>query len=245
MALNMNKNGYTLLFATLLVVIVAVLLSVAAISLKPFQKKNADLEKMQNILRAINVFVPRKEAGKFYKEYVKEALVVDSCGEVVDNPPVLAFGVDLATEVKKSPENQELPIFRAEKEGYTYYIIPLYGHGLWGPIWGYLSLKEDLNTVYGVTFDHATETPGLGAEITQHYFQVQFESEKIFDDKGNFRAVTAIKGYSDPNGDKKDDGEVDALSGATITSNGVTAMLHERLKRYLPYFKRLKMQNHA
>lgn len=245
MALDTSKNGYTLAFAAVLVVVVGALLSVAAISLKPFQQKNANLEKMQNILRAVNVSVPRKEAGKFYKRYVKQALVIDDKGNVVKDPKVPAFQVDLATELKKQPDRQEFPIFVSQKDGKTYYIIPLRGHGLWGPIWGYVSLKGDLNTIYGITFGHASETPGLGAEITQQYFQSQFKSEKIFDDKGQFRAVTVIKGYADPNNDKKDDGEVDALAGATITSNGVTAMMHERLKRYIPYFKKLKMGNHV
>ena len=99
--------------------------------------------------------------------------------------------------------------------------------------------------MYGITFDHASETPGLGAEITQPYFQDQYKSEKIFDDQGHFRGIAAVKGYSDPDRDKKDDGRVDAISGATITSNGVTAMIRDRLRLYIPYFKELKMRNHG
>lgn len=245
MAWDTNKNGYTVIFATLLVVGVGTLLSVAAISLKPFQRENADLEKMQSILRAIRVQVDRSDAAESYREYIEQALVLDDSGNAVENPKTPAFHIDLATEIKKPLAAQGLPIFKAEKDGQTYYIIPLYGHGLWGPIWGYISLYSDLNTVYGITFDHASETPGLGAEITQPYFQNQYQSEKIFDEGGKFRGITAVKGYKDPNRDEKDDGRVDTISGATITSNGVTAMIYDRLQLYLPYFKKLKMRNHG
>ena len=109
------------------------------------------------------------------------------------------------------------------------------GKGLWDAIWGYIALKDDVNTIKGAVFDHKAETPGLGAEITQTWFRKRFDDEKIFDDAGNFIGVSVAKGYQ--GGDNKDDNAIDAISGATITGDGVTDMISERLINYLPYFK--------
>ena len=131
------------------------------------------------------------------------------------------------------------PLFVFEKEGNTYYVIPVRGKGLWGPIWGYLALQGDMNTVYGASFGHKGETPGLGAEIETEIFQQQFVGKKILDESGRFVSVKVIKGGAAPD----DVHGVDAVSGGTITSNGVTEMLSRTVSSYIPYFKSLTKSN--
>ena len=236
--MNKNSSGYTLLFSSVMVIVVAVLLASAAIVLSPYQAKNIRLEKMQNILNSIGVNTPREEAEKLYKAYMKEELVLSSKGVPVTEK-VSAFDIDLKKELDKArlgkADEQLFPLFVFDKDGATYYIIPVRGKGLWGPIWGYIALEGDLNTVYGASFGHKGETPGLGAEIETTAFQQQFKGKKIFDDAGNFVSVHLIKGGAAPN----DPHGVDAVSGGTITSTGVSEMLQRTISTYLPYFKTL------
>lgn len=229
-----NSNGYTFMFAIILVVVVAAVLAFTATSLQPTQRKNVRQEKMQNILATVGIETDRPGAQKLYDQYIVEELTLDENGEVVES--VDAFEVDLAKELKKPVEEQVFPLYVAEVEGETYYIVPLRGSGLWNAIFGYISLKDDVNTVKGATFDHLGETPGLVAEITKEWFKKSFEEEKIFDGEGNLVGVSVVKGDIDPS--DKDDNKVDAISGATITGDGVSNMISERLKRYLPYFKK-------
>ena len=161
-------------------------------------------------------------------------LVENNKGEVIAEGDK-AFNVDLAKELGKDDNEQKFPLYEAEVDGEKYYIIPLRGTGLWDAIWGYISLKDDVNTVKGVVFDHKGETTGLGGEITKAWFQERFADEKIFDSSGNLVGVSVVKGYG--GGNNKDDNAVDAISGATITGDGVTKMISKRLKYYLPYFK--------
>ena len=228
--MNVEKNSYTFIFATIMVLIVAALLATTAISLKPFQETNVALEKKQNILSSIGVDVDRNIADKEYSKYIIEELVLNNKGEKVDG---VAFDIDLAKQLKKEPDDQLLPLFVAKTENGNKYIIPLRGKGLWGPIWGFMALNDDLNTVYGAVFDHKSETPGLGAEINQYeLFQKQFEGKEILN--GNeLVSITVIKGGA-PEGDKHG---VDGISGGTITSDGVTDMLLERLTMYESYFR--------
>ena len=120
----------------------------------------------------------------------------------------------------------------AEKDGKTYYVVPLWGAGLWKEIWGYVALDSDKNTIVGASFDHAGETPGLGAEINQSWYEDQYVGKQIMEGD-NFVSVTAVKGGAAPGNAH----QVDAISGGTITSDGVNNMLDERLQNYLPYFK--------
>lgn len=228
--MNVEKNSYTFIFATIMVLIVAALLATTAISLKPFQETNVALEKKQNILSSIGVDVDRNFADKEYSKYIIEELVLNNKGEKLDG---VAFDIDLAKQLKKEPDDQLLPLFVAKTENGNKYIIPLRGKGLWGPIWGFMALNDDLNTVYGAVFDHKSETPGLGAEINQYeLFQKQFEGKEILN--GNeLVSITVIKGGA-PEGDKHG---VDGISGGTITSDGVTDMLLERLTMYESYFR--------
>lgn len=227
-----NSNSYTFIFAIIMVVVVGVVLAFAATSLQPLQYKNMRQEKMQNILATVGVQTDRAGAQAKFEENIKEQIVLNNQGEVLEG--VNAFDVDLAKELKKPDEEQKFPLYIADVEGKTYYIIPLRGAGLWNAIFGYIALKDDVNTVKGAVFDHLGETPGLGAEITQEWFRHRFDDEKIFDDNGNLVGVSVVKGNSSAS---KDDNKVDAISGATITGDGVSNMISERLRHYLPYFK--------
>jgi len=227
-----NSNSYTFIFAIVMVIIVGTVLAFAATSLQPRQYKNMRQEKMQNILATVGVETDRAGAQALFEENIKEQIVLNNQGEVKEG--VNAFDVDLAKELKKPAEEQSFPLYVADVEGKTYYIIPLRGAGLWNAIFGYIALKDDVNTVKGAVFDHLGETPGLGAEITQEWFRHRFDDEKIFDDNGELVGVSVVKGNSSAS---KDDNKVDAISGATITGDGVSNMISERLRHYLPYFK--------
>ena len=235
--MNVDSNSYTFGFATIMVIIVAALLSYAAIGLKPYQDRNIELEKQQNILSSIGINVERDLAKEAYSTYVKEEIVLNYNGKEVDGD---AFEIDLKKELKKVDIDQLLPLFISNIDGSKQYIIPLRGKGLWGPIWGFIALEEDLNTVYGAVFDHKAETPGLGAEINQSFFQEPFIGKTIFDGE-TFKSIRVIKGGA-PEGDNY---AVDGISGGTITSDGVTDMLLERLNMYLPYIKRVKAEVEA
>ncbi|WP_300437351.1 Na(+)-translocating NADH-quinone reductase subunit C [Christiangramia sp.] len=231
-----NSNGYTFMFAVILVVVVASVLAFTATSLQPTQRENVRQEKMQNILATVGIETDRPGAEELYNQYIVEELALNQNGEVDESKD--AFEVDLAKELKKPVEEQTFPLYIAEVEGKKYYVLPLRGNGLWNAIFGYISLKDDVNTIKGATFDHLGETPGLGAEITKQWFKEAFEEEKIFDGDGNLVGVSVVKGNIDAS--DKDDNKVDAISGATITGDGVSDMISERLKRYLPYFEKQK-----
>ena len=234
--MNKNSSSFTFLFSSIMVVVVATLLATAAIVLGPYQAKNIRLEKMQNILASIGIKSEAKEVEKIFARYSKEQVILDYKGVPV-NDKISAFDIDLKKELDKArtgnADKQLFPLFVFDKDGKLYYIIPVRGKGLWGPIWGYMALEEDLNTVYGASFGHKGETPGLGAEIETEEFQQQFKGKKIFDDTGNFVSVNLIKGGAAP----ADTHGVDAVSGGTITSGGVNEMLMRTIKTYLPYFK--------
>jgi Na+-transporting NADH:ubiquinone oxidoreductase subunit C len=223
--MNRESNGYTFLFATVMVVLVASALAFAATALKPDQDANIKKEKMQYILKSFGVAVDRDASEVAYKKHIISEVVFDENGNEISKD---AFTVDIAKEKGK------FPIFNAEKDGKKFYVIPVRGMGLWDAIWGYVSVDENLK-VDGIVFDHKAETPGLGGEITQDYFQKSFVGENIFDANGNLQGLKVVKGYQGK--DNKVDGEVDAISGATLTGNGVTEMLVRGLKPYEKYLK--------
>ena len=234
--MNKNSNRFTLFFAAVMVVVVAVLLSLAAIELGPYQAQNVRREKMQNILSSIGVVSKPAEAEKLFNQYVKEQVLLNKEGKPVSGD-ITAFDIDLKKELDKvktgNADKQLFPLFVFNKNGKLYFVIPVRGKGLWGPIWGYIALEEDMNTIYGASFGHKGETPGLGAEIDGAEFQQQFVQKKIFDKEGNFVSVTVIKGGAAPGNLHG----VDAVSGGTVTSNGVTEMLKRTLGSYIPYFR--------
>jgi Na+-transporting NADH:ubiquinone oxidoreductase subunit C len=226
--MDVNKNSYTFGFAAVMVVLVASLLSVAAISLKPFQDKNVESEKKQNILSTVGIEVSREEAAAAYEKNITSTYVLNNKGEVVEGD---AFNVDLGVELKKPADQQLLPVFESVNDGDKIYILPMRGKGLWGPIWGFIALKEDMNTISGAVFDHKSETPGLGAEISLGWFQEPFIGKQIFEGT-ELVSINVVKG-----GAKEDDMHaVDGISGGTITADGVTDMLAERFDQYLPFF---------
>ncbi len=226
MALDVNKNSYTFFFAAIMVLVVAALLSFAATSLKPMQDENVEREKMQNILASISVEVERDGAAAEYDKYIKQELVIRN-GKVAEG--VDAFTVEMSKEVAKPVEERNAPLYVAEKDGQTYYIIPLRGKGLWGPIWGYMSLSDDANTVYGAVFDHKGETPGLGAEIVTPMFSEQFHEKKILNAEKEFVSIEVRKGGA------AGDYQVDGISGGTITSQGVQDMIEDNVAAYFPF----------
>ena len=231
-----NTNGYTFMFAIIMVVVVASVLAFTATTLQPIQNENVRQEKMQNILATVGVETERSEAEALYNKYIIETIALKEDGSV--DKKADAFTVDLAKELKKPGVDQIYPLYIANIEGAKYYIIPLRGKGLWDAIWGYIALKDDINTIKGAIFDHKGETPGLGAEITQVWFRERFTDEKIYDGSGNLIGVSVVKGNVGPS--NKEDNKVDAISGATITGNGISDMISERLIHYLPYFEQQK-----
>lgn len=228
MNLNVNSNGYTFFFAGLLVVLVALALSLAATVLKPFQDKNISQEKMQNILSSIGVNETREKAAEVYGDYIVEDLVISE-GQQVEG--LEAFDVQLEKEVRIPNDERNAPLYIANKDGETYYVIPLRGTGLWGPVWGYIALEGDLNTIYGAVFDHKGETPGLGAEITTPAFTEQFKGKKILNEEGELIGIRVLKGTASTAY------EVDGISGGTITSVGVESMIKDCLESYFPFLK--------
>lgn len=227
-----NSNGYTFLFAIIMVVVVASVLAFTATSLQPTQKKNVRQEKMQNILATVGVETDRAGAEELYNQYITEAVTLRADGSVDES--VDAFDVDLAKEIKREDDEQAFPLYIADVKGEKYYILPLRGNGLWNAIFGYIALENDVNTIKGATFDHLGETPGLGAEITKAFFRESFKGKKIFNDIGQLEGVSVVKGGA------SGAHEVDAISGATITGDGVSNMISERLRHYLPYFEKEK-----
>lgn len=226
--MDVNKNSYTFAFAGIMVIIVAAILSFAATSLKPYQDDNVRREKMQNILSSIGVEVSREDAEKSYNEHIKQELVINQ-NELKEG--IDAFNIQLSKQIAKAPEERDAPLYVAEKDGNTFYIIPLRGKGLWGPIWGYMALKGDINTVAGATFDHKSETPGLGAEIATPFFMDQFVDKKILNESGEFVSIQVMKGNA------SGDYQVDGISGGTITSVGVQDMIDDCVRAYIPFLK--------
>jgi Na+-transporting NADH:ubiquinone oxidoreductase subunit C len=233
---NKNDSRFTFVFATVMVVIVGVLLALAAIGLSPYQEQNVRLEKMQNILSSIGIRSEFEQAEKLFNQYIREQVVLNTKGEKVTGS-VSAFDIDLKKELDKiktgDADKQLFPLFVVEKNGKLINIIPVRGKGLWGPIWGYIALEEDMNTIHGVSFGHKGETPGLGAEISTEEFGNQFVGKKINDEAGKFVSVRVIKGGAAPD----DPHGVDAISGGTVTSNGVTEMIRRTIANYVPYFR--------
>lgn len=228
----MFSNRYILIYSAVMVIIVAVALTFVAVLLKPAQLNNIRVEKMQNILKSVHIESTPKNAEELYKKFISESFVISTKGVLKND--IKAFDVDLYLEMKKKPEERNLPLFVCTKDDNSrYFIIPLRGKGLWGPIWGYVSLKDDLNTIEGTMFDHKGETPGLGAEINTSVFQDQFIGKTIFDEKDDFVSVNVIKGGAKPD----DKHGVDAISGGTITSKGLEDMIRECMNPYVAYFK--------
>ena len=232
--MNRNGNTYTFIYASVMVIIVAAILSFTAITLKPFQKRNIEIEKKQNILSAVNIETNTEDAEDVYAKRITDSYTINSKGEKTDGD---AFAIDLKKEQAKPIEERQLPIFEADlgEQGIKY-VIPLRGTGLWGPIWGYVALNSDFDTVYGAIFDHASETPGLGAKIVTAAFQDNFKGKTIFDNNGKFVSLVVAKAGENAPAEHR----VDAISGGTITSKGLQDMLYNDLSSYIEFFNKKK-----
>lgn len=221
--MNRDSNVYTIVYASVMVLLVAVLLAFTSESLRSYQKKNEDNDKRQQILRSINVHVNAAEAEAKYNELIKEAFLVNDQGQKAEGD---AFAADAA----KMMHEKKYPVFIANVNGQTKYIMALYGAGLWGPLWGYVSVDDDRNTIFGTDFSHAGETPGLGAEITRKDFSGQFAGKKIFQ-ANTFKSIAVVK----PGKSAVGQDYVDGISGGTITSQGVDKMIFDSLNSYVSF----------
>ncbi len=245
--MNRNSNTYTFIYASVLVIAVAAILSTAATLLKPRQEQNIKVEKMSAILSSANIEVTAANAEELYTKYIKEELVIDKEGNVVStykdgslSGDVRAFDINMKTEVDNKAKGKDFvnPLFVCEKDGEILYVIPLRGKGLWGPVWGHVALKDDFITVAGVVFDHKGETPGLGAEISGSKFQAQFTGKTIFNKQMQFKSITIKKGGVGTLPAAEQIHGVDAISGGTITSDGVNDMLKDNIENYVPYIQK-------
>lgn len=250
MAINTDKNVYTVIFAGLMVVVVGSLLAFVASGLNDRIKENERFEKQQNILYAMGVnentpdggsveFVPTDKVEGEFSQYIKEQLVIEG-DKITKNDEAYLIDLKKQLAMAKKGETPKLPLFIGEKEGKTFYIIPMYGKGLWDAIWGFIAV-DDTMTVQGVYFDHKGETPGLGANIKQRYFMDDFSGESILDGT-RYAGITVAKGNNDPLNNRKEDNKVDALAGATITGNGVSAMIKESINLYKDYLKTISIK---
>ena len=239
------KDRYIFFYITVLTVIVAALLSAAALVLQPYQQDNIDNEKMMNILQAANVNV-EKDANvqELFNNDCVKMMLIDNKGEVVDSctsgyRDFRAFTMNLKDELyyKANGEDFVLPIIVINNGKEEVNVLPLQGAGLWGPIWGYIGMTSDFQNVVGVVFDHKSETPGLGAEITTERFRSQFQGKTIFSD-GKFVSVDVVKGGVANLAADLQKHSVDAISGGTITSQGVNNMIENVLGSYLPYIEK-------
>lgn len=221
MKVNTNSNTYIIIYSIVMVVIVAVLLSVAALGLAPRQQENMLNEKKTQIVKALG----EDPATTSYDSVITKAVILDATGAVVSEDVKDVFAA--LNDLKASFAEGRYPLFVATSG----VVAPLYGAGLWGPIWGYIALDTDMNTVKGIVLDHSGETPGLGAEITTPKHQAMYPGKTVYEGDA-IVGVTLKKGGAE----KGNPHQVDAITGGTKTSDGVSAMIFDCLNYYKPYF---------
>ncbi|MCM1005387.1 MAG: NADH:ubiquinone reductase (Na(+)-transporting) subunit C [Prevotella sp.] len=233
-----QSNIYALIYAVGLVLTVGIVLSVIYQNLHPQQQENAANDTKSQILRAALISSEGQDVSTLFNEHVKRSYLVDYHGNIVNDDAEAAFEacMNLAAEIKKPADARKLPVFECTTTAGTKYVIPVYGAGLWGPIWGYIAFDTNGDTIYGAYFAHQGETPGLGAEIEKPAFSNQFKGKDIFSDGGKFLSVKVCKPGQEP----QTGSYVNGISGGTITSQGVDKMLHSSLEPYTEYLKKLK-----
>ena len=243
-----DKNSYTILFAIGMVLVVGSLLAFVASSLKPKIDENKRIEKQQNILYAMGIneneegsvaFIEGTKVGGEFSKYITSQLVITNGSQTKEDSEAYLIDVKKEQSAAKEGKERRLPLFVGEKDGKTFYIVPIRGKGLWDAVWAYVAMDENM-VVQGAYFDHQGETAGLGANIKQRFFMDDFIGEHLLDESGNFVGINVSKSNGDPLNNDKTDNEVDAIAGATITGDGVSAMLRSDLRLYVPYFKTLK-----
>lgn len=234
--MNTNKNSYILIYSAVLVVVVAFLLAFVYAALKPQQDINVALDKKKQILAALNIRnVADEEAARKYNDVVEADMIIDADANITDTGS--KGGEDAAFKLNSADYKQgKLAVYVCNVEGQRKYVIPVYGMGLWGPIWGYIALDADKNTIYGAYFNHESETAGLGAEIKDSKaWQEQFKGKRIFLE-GSDKIAIAVRKPSDI---RNPNSECDAVTGATLTSDGVSLMLQECFNKYVKYLKNI------
>ncbi|MDR1810783.1 MAG: NADH:ubiquinone reductase (Na(+)-transporting) subunit C [Prevotella sp.] len=233
--MNRESNKFILIFASIMVVIVALVLSLAHEALKDTQNSNVEIDKKLQILRSININATNKEAEAEYDKLITDVFAVDIDGNKTAALPAEVFDIDMKEELAKPVQDRQYPVYAATIDNETKYIMALAGKGLWGDIWGYVSVNADGNTIYGADFGHAGETPGLGAEIATPAFSGQFAGKHLYQD-GKFLSVAVVKkGKTDAERDY-----VDGISGGTLTGKGLDKMLFDSLEGYDNFLKKLK-----
>ena len=234
--MNKNSNLYQILYAAVMVLLVGTVLAFIYMALKPKQNENIANDTRKQILSALHIAAPDdSQVKETYEKYIIQDLLVDKEGNIVDSAANVAFNVEMKKNVKLA--ERQLPVMKCRlDDGSIKYVLPGYGAGLWGPIWGYIAVNDDGNTIYGANFSHEGETPGLGARITEQSFQDLFKDKHLFVN-GEFKSVAVLK-----KGQKTTDGaeQIDALTGATITSRGVSDMMADCLAPYEAFLKRLQ-----
>ncbi len=245
----MNKEGniYTVLFAASMVIVVGSVLAYLASALSAKIKENERFEKQQNILYAMGVnqnegegsvnFVPTDKVEQEFSTFITEQLVIEG-DKITSDDQAYLINIKKQLDLIKEGKTPKLPVFIGEKNGEKFYIVPMIGKGLWDAISGFMALDKNM-IVQGVYFDHKAETPGLGANIKQRYFMDDFKGESILNGS-QYAGIKVAKGNNDPVNNIKDDNEVDALAGATITGNGVSAMISKTVRLYKDYFESIR-----
>jgi len=235
--MNKNSNTYQILYAAIMVLLVGTVLAFIYMALKPKQNENIANDTRKQIMNALHIAAPEDaQVKEMYEKYIIQDLLVDSEGNIVDSAKNVAFDVQMKKNVKLPAAERKLPVMKCRMDdGSIKYVLPVYGAGLWGPIWGYVAVNDDGNTIYGANFSHEGETPGLGARIAEQPFQNEFKDKHLFVD-GQFKSVAVLK-----KGQKATDGaeQIDALTGATITSRGVSDMMADCLAPYEAFLKKL------
>ena len=236
-----QSNLYIIIYASVLTIVCGGLLALASEGLKEKQQYNVDMEQKKNILATVITLKEGEDVNALYSKKVK-AFVIDFNGNVKDG--MQPKDVNLAVEYKKAPSDRLLPVYEFKNESdptkTDNVVLPVFGYGLWNNIWGFVALKSDFNTIQGVKFQHAGETPGLGARIeSDQEVQDRYKGKTIYED-GKLVSVLMMKGEgkdytSNPH-------QVDGMSGATLTAKGVNNMLKDYLASYENYLKKNKQQ---
>lgn len=225
MKINKQSNIYTIIYIIVLVLVVGATLAGTFLSLKDRQQANIDADKMRQILASVHIEGGNNVIARFDSCIVAQP-VYDYRGEKIDGK---AFDVDVSAQIKLDVKQRKLPVYECKlPDGSLKYILPVYGAGLWGPIWGYVSVDGNGSTIYGAYFAHQGETPGLGAEIEKPAFSNQFDGKQLIKN-GSFEPIAVVKAGQKPQGEAD---YVDGVSGGTITSKGVGAMLSDCLAPY-------------
>ena len=230
--LNTNSNSYTIIYSIIIVVLVAFLLAFVFQALKPMQDANVALDKKKQILNSLNIRdLNNEDAAAKYQEVVLADEIIDEQGNVLEKGE--QGGENHGFKLNSADfKNGKLALFVCKVNGQTKYVIPVYGMGLWGAINGYVAINADKSTVFGTYFDHDSETAGLGAEIKDNRaWQNQFQGKKLFAQDPHKIALAVSKKVEDPST------QVDGITGATLTSNGVTEMLQTCLGAYMNFLK--------